>query len=393
MQLEDFYSLLTREGQWAIESASAFEPREKDFLQDFQMLAKRFPRDLARAALETAILRREAETKFPKAVKMYFTRQALEQATAWEVAAYRARRYTGFERIFDLGCSIGADTLALGKITPTTGVELDPLRLAMAHQNARSLGVPAEFLQADLHQLPFKLAGTPNSAIFFDPARRQDHRRAFTVEDYSPPLSILQSWLPHIPALGVKISPGVNLNELSGYDCEVEFISLNGELKEAMLWFGRFKTAGMRATLLPGPITLTADRQPVLPLAEPGAYIYEPDPAVIRAGLVSALGAQLNGAQLDPEIAYLTAGSYTPTPFARAWQVEDWLPFQLKNLRAYLRQRDVGPLTVKKRGSPIIPEQLIQDLRLDGNVEKTLFLTQMEGKPIVVVAKPDILKS
>jgi SAM-dependent methyltransferase len=392
MRLEDFYTLLTRQGQWAIESASAFDPREKDFLQDFQMLAKRFPRELARAALETAILRREAETKFPQAERMYFTRQAFEQATSWEVAVYRSQRFTGYDRIFDLGCSIGADTLALAKIAPTAGVDLDPLRLAIAHQNAHSLGVPAEFVQADLHQLPFKPFKDPAAAIFFDPARRRDHQRVFTVEEYSPPLSIIRSWLPHTPAMAVKISPGVDLDELSGYDCEVEFISLNGELKEAVLWFGPFKTAGMRATLLPGPITLTADHQPELPLAEPGGYIYEPDPAVIRAGLVAALGGRLNAAQLDPEIAYLTAASYTPTPFARAWQVEDWLPFQLKNLRAYLRQRDVGLLTVKKRGSPITPEQLIQDLRLDGNEEKTLFLTQMQGKPIVVVAKPEILK-
>jgi hypothetical protein len=392
MQLKHFYSLLTREGQWALESATAFEPREKDFLQDFQMLAKRFPRELARAALETAILRREAEAKFPQADKMYFTREALEQATSWEIASYRAKRYAGFDKIFDLGCSIGADTLALGKIAPTTGIDRDLLRLAIARQNAKNLGVPATFTQADLHHLPFKLGTSSNTAIFCDPARRQDHRRAFSVEQYSPPLSIINTWLPHIPALGVKVSPGVKLEELSGYDCEIEFISLNGELKEAVLWFGPCKTVGRRATLLPGHHTLTAEKQPQLPLSEPKAYIYEPDPAVLRAGLVAAIGEQLNAAQLDPEIAYLTAGQYTPTPFGRAWEVEDWLPFQLKNLRAYLRERDVGPLTVKKRGSPIVPEELIRDLRLEGEEEKTLFLTQMQGKPIVVIAKPHILK-
>jgi hypothetical protein len=393
MQLEHFYSLLTREGQWAIESAAAFEPREKDFLQDFQMLAKRFPRELARAALETAILRREATAKFPQADKMYFTREALEQATSWEIAAYRAKRYTDFDKIFDLGCSIGADTLALGKIAPTIGIDRDLLRLAIARQNAKNLNVPAAFIQANLHHLPFKSGASNNTAIFCDPARRQDHRRAFSVEHYSPPLSIISTWLPYMPAIGVKVSPGVNLEELSGYDCEIEFISLNGELKEALLWFGPFKTANRRATLLPGPHTLTAEDQPQLPLSEPKAYIYEPDPAILRSGLVATFGVQLNAAQLDPEIAYLTADQYTPTPFGRAWEVEDWIPFQLKKLRAALRERNVGPITVKKRGSPITPEELIRDLRLNGEAEKTLFLTQMQGKPIVVITKPQILKS
>jgi len=393
MQLEDFYPLLTREGQWAIDSAAAFEPREKDFLQDFKMLAKRFPRELARAALEVAILRREAESKFPRAEKMFFSREALEQATSWEIAAYRAERYTSHDRIFDLGCSIGADSLALGKIAPTIGVDLDPLRLAMARQNALNLRVSAEFFQADLHQLPFSLSTAGNAAIFCDPARRQDHQRVFNVEGYSPPLSLIKTWLPHIPAIGIKVSPGVKLDQLADYDCEIEFISLNGELKEAVLWFGPLKSAERRATLLPGGHTLTADLQPQLPLSEPKAYIYEPDPAILRAGLVAAIGTQLNAAQLDPEIAYLTANEYIPTPFARAWQVEDWLPFQLKNLRAHLREQNVGPITVKKRGSPITPEELIHDLRLEGEVEKTLFLTQLQGKPIVVIAKPEILKA
>ena len=392
MQLEHFYSLLTREGQWAIDSAAAFEPREKDFLQDFKMLAKRFPRELARAALETAILRREAETKFPHAEKMYFTREALEQATSWEIANYRAERYTGFEHIFDLGCSIGADTLALGKIAPAIGVDLDPLRLAMAQQNMKNLHVAAQFIQADLHLLPLNFAECDNTAIFCDPARRQDHQRTFNVEGYSPPLSLIKSWLPKIPAIGVKVSPGVKLDQLSSYDCEIEFISLNGELKEAVLWFGPLKSVERRATLLPGKHTLTAEEQPQLALSEPKKFIYEPDPAILRAGLVAALGAQLDAVQLDAEIAYLTADEHVSTPFARAWQVEDWLPFQLKELRAYLRERNVGPITVKKRGSPITPEELIQDLRLEGGIEKTLFLTQLRGKPIVIVAKPEIIK-
>jgi SAM-dependent methyltransferase len=382
MDILSFNALLTENGQWALESAMAFEPREVDFLADFQMLAKRFPRELARAALETAILRREARVKFPRAEVMYFTREALEQASSWLVAEYRSNRYQGFDHVLDLGCSIGGDTLPLSQIARTTGIDIDPLRLAMARENARALGLDAAFLQADLtdYALP------PASGAFFDPARRVDHRRAFSIEDYTPPLSIIKKWLPDIPALGVKISPGVELNEVEGYDCEVEFISVGRALKEAVLWFGPLKSAHRRATLLPGLHTLVADDIPQLPLSQPRAYLYEPDPAILRAGLVTVVGAQLDADQLDPQIAYLTSDSLTKTPFARVWVVEDWMPFQLKRLRAYLRERKVGRLTVKKRGSPLVPEALIRDLRLEGEEEKTVFLTQMEGKPIVIVA-------
>ena len=85
-----------------------------------------------------------------------------------------------------------------------------------------------------------------------------------------------------------------------------------------------------------------------LPLSEPLAHLYEPYPAVLRAGLVYQLGEQLDAYQLDPDIAYLTTSELKSTPFARSWRVEDWFPFGLKRLRAYLRQRSVGRVTVKK---------------------------------------------
>jgi len=108
----------------------------------------------------------------------------------------------------------------------------------------------------------------------------------------------------------------------------------------------------------------------------------------MRSGLVADLGTLLNAFQLDPEIAYLTTDKFMPTPFANAWEIEGWFPFGLKRLRSYLRERHVGQVTVKKRGSPLQPEALIRDLRLKGEDERILFLTQLEGRPIVVVCMP-----
>ncbi|MFZ6028117.1 MAG: class I SAM-dependent methyltransferase [Chloroflexota bacterium] len=396
MNLADFRALLTPAGQDALHAAAQLAPREENFLRDFSILQRRFPVDLARAALAVAILRGEAARKFAHPEELYFTREALEQASPEEVSAYRSQRYAPFERVADLGCSVGCDTLALARHVPVIGLDLDPLRLAMAAANGRREGHAVAFVQADLAR-PIPFPAYERTALFFDPARRAGHRRAFSVRDYSPPLSVIQNWLPNFPAAGVKISPGVDLDELAAYDCEIEFVSLRGELKEAALWFGPLRTAPRRATLLPGPHTLTPQepgfaqtgtcpgRLPAI--REPQACIYEPDPAILRAGLVRELAATLDAAQLDPDIAYLTAGKQTPTPFARAWAVEAWFPFQLKRLRAYLRERGVGRVTVKKRGSPLTPEALIRDLRLSGDEQRTVFLTHLRGEPIVVVAQ------
>ncbi len=393
MNIPSFRALLTPMGEEALEIAGSFYPREEDFLRRFQVLARRFPPEIARAALEIAILRKEGGSKFPFAEKMFFTRQALQQASGWEVSTYRAARYIGFERIFDLGCSIGGDTLALSHVAPTTGIDLDGLRLAMAQANVVGLGIQEKigFIQADLMTgLPFGCSSRRKDwALFFDPARREGEKRIFSVHDYHPPLSLVDDWVGSIPALGVKISPGVDLNEIQPYDAEVEFISVKGELKEAVLWFGPFKSTSRRATLLPGSHTLCEENPDPLPLSDPQAYIFEPDPAVLRAGLVGSLGFRIEACQLDPMIAYLTGEHRIATPFARVWKIETWFPFGLKRLRAYLRQQGIGKVTIKKRGSPIEPEALIHELRLHGEQERVIFLTQLKDKPIVIVAYPE----
>lgn len=396
MDLSDLRALLTPQGQDALEQAIARQPRERDFLEHQTALAKQFPAGIARAALETAILRAEATSKFPQAGKMFFTRPALEQASPFEVSAYRVERFAPFETLLDLGCSIGSDTLALAGLRPVLALDLDPLRLALARLNLAACqpAHPVQLLQADLSRpLPVRLSA--GMGLFFDPARRSQGRRIYSVREYQPPLEVLQLWLKQAPSLGVKLSPGVNLDELRAYDAEIEFISLRGELKEAVLWFGPLKRAARRAVLLPGAHTLEAaalEPEPVIPVDEPRSYLYEPDPAVLRAGLVRKLAARIGAAQLDPDIAYLTSDRYTPTPFAKAYAVEEWLPFSLKRLRARLRALRIEEVTVKKRGSPIPPEALIRDLRLKpgsgGGTGRIVFLTHLRGRPIALICLP-----
>jgi len=386
MDIQTFPVLRSPLGQEAIRAAQALFPTEYAFLQHYQTLCRTYPPDLARVALETAIYRAEATNKFgERAAQMYFTREAMEQATPDEVSAHHAQRFSGAHHILDLGCSIGGDTHHLAQYALTIGLDRDPLRLHLARANVPG----AEFALADLTS-PLPFASAHHTALFFDPARRNNGRRAFSIHHYTPPLDIVRTWLPHFPALGVKISPGVKREELAEYDAEVEFVSLSGDLKEAILWFGPLKRGTWRATLLPTGDTLIGDPTLPAPIAtEPGAYLYEPDAAVIRAGLVTTLAQQLDASLLDSTIAYLTSDTAHITPFARRWQVEAWMPFHLKKLRAALRKRGVGRVTVKKRGSPLQPEQLIRDLRLKkGEEERILVLTRVQRQHSVLICSP-----
>lgn len=397
MDLLSFRQLVSPGGLELLNLVCQLKPKEEDYLLHFQRLSRQFSPNLVQAALETAILRQKASVKFPFAEHLFFTRDALEQASAWDIAFYRAKRYARFERVFDLGCSVGCDSLALSQFLPTIGLDRDPLRLAMAQANLRFVNraKAAEVILADLNvSIPVSWEN-PHQALFFDPARREDGKRLHHVEQYQPPLHLIQIWRERFPNLGVKVSPAVNLEELSQYDCEVEFISRAGELKEAVLWFGELRSAAFRATILPTQVSMSgeadlANNLEKTSISPPRQYLYEPDPAILRARLVRSLATQLNAGQLDADIAFLTSDQLIPTPFARVWEVEGWMSFNVKKLREYLRSRNVGKVTVKKRGSPVVPQELEQQLKLKGTEERILFLTHYDGKPIVIVAHHEI---
>jgi hypothetical protein len=386
VDLATFAALLTPAGQAAVAEAAALDPREESFLRNFNRLAKRFPADLARAALETALLRHKARGKFTRADQMYFTREALEQSSGEVVARYRAGRFAAYGAVGDFCCGIGGDTLALAAAARVVAVDADPLRLAMAEQNAAAYGVRERvaWSEADLRTLPLPDVG----AIFFDPSRRTGGRRRLSMSDYEPPLDIVNGWQGSVPAVGVKVAPGVSWDELREHDAEAEFISVAGEMKECVLWFGPLRTAGRRATLLPGRHTLTADEVPPPRLSGVGAYLYEPDAAVLRAGLVTLLAERLGAYQIDLDIAYLTADELRPTPFAEAFRIEEAMPFQLKRLRERLRHLGVGRVTVKKRGSPLDSVTLVRQLRLTGTDSRVLILTRVAGLPYVLIGSP-----
>jgi SAM-dependent methyltransferase len=339
----------------------------------------------AGAALTMARLRDRAAAKFgPRAAGMFFTEDGLQQASSPAVSAYRARTLRE-GRTLDVCCGIGTDSLELARAGHTvTGLDLDPVRIAIARHNVAVTGLDcADFQVADVCD------GIPPGfdAIFYDPARRDaSGRRIYDVERYIPPLSLARSW--QAAEIVVKLSPGVDLAQLSSYGGVVEFVSVDGELKEALLWLNGADHARLRATLLHDGEAhhwQNGNDDTAVDLSEPRDWLIEPDPALIRAGLVGAAARQYDGCLLDETIAYFTAGDRPVSPWLRSWRVLDWMPFHLKKLRAYLRQRGIGRVSVKKRGSPLTPEELISRLKLKGDGSCTLVLTRCQGRPIVVI--------
>ncbi|WP_320779542.1 class I SAM-dependent methyltransferase [Streptomyces sp. CRN 30] len=386
--MNDLDALRTPAGRALLDEVRSTDPAQE--LAVATRLRRTHPAELVSAALGQARLRQRAVAKFgaEDAGRMFFTPNGVEQSTRARVAAYRARRFTelGVASVADLCCGIGGDAIALARAgIRVLAVDRDPAAVAAARANAEALELDGliEVRQADVTEVD--TGGY--DAVFVDPARRGGRGRVFDPEAYSPPLSwAVRAARTASRAAALKVAPGIP-HEVVPDGAEAEWISDGGDVKEAVLWFGT-EPGAVRATLLPGPRTLLSRGLPDPEVRAPGRYLYEPDGAVVRAHLVAEVADRVGGGLLDATIAYVTSDDLRPDPYATAYEITDVLPFGVKKLKALLRKREVGVLTVKKRGSAVEPEELRRKVKPQGPHSATVFLTRVAGAPSMLIGRP-----
>jgi hypothetical protein len=227
-------------------------------------------------------------------------------------------------------------------------------------------------------------------AAVLDPARRADGRRQLDPGRWSPPWSTVAELLHRVPASVVKVAPGLDHDRVPA-GIEAEWVSVGGSIVEALLWGRGPSAVWRRATLVRDGVVheLTADADPgPADVAPVRGWLHEPDPALIRSGLLSLVAADLCATLVDPTIAYLTSDDPAGSPWLRSYRITEALPFNLKKLKALLRARGVGRVVVKKRGSPIEPETLARQLRGPGSGSAVVVVTRVSGAPTVLVCDP-----
>ncbi len=338
---------------------------------------------LVALAFSQAELRRRARAKFTRADDMLLTRDGLEQASMEVVARHRVARLAGIGRIADLCCGIGGDLVALAGGREVVAVDRDATHLLLAKHNAQVYDVSAgvTFVDADVRDVPLSV-----DAVFLDPARRSGGARLGATAT-EPPLDWALGLAATVPTV-VKAAPGVPHSAVPrGW--EIEFVSVGGDLKEACLWSPQLASTTTRATLLPGGHTLLPMGGDPLAVADPGAWLLDPDPAVTRAGLVQELGRALGAWQIDPRIAFLSADAALRTPFGRSHRVLASLPFRLKDIGVHIREHGIGALDVRRRGLAGDVEDIRRRLPLDGPVRATLMLTRVRDRPWAMLCVDD----
>ncbi|MCZ4654989.1 class I SAM-dependent methyltransferase [Dietzia kunjamensis] len=398
MTPEDLEFLRTAAGRDLLDLAAGLAWSRADLVASTAAVRRADPVHAA-AAIDVVTARARARGGIRGAGAMLLTDEAVQQATAWPVAALRAGRLAGRD-VHDVTCSVGAELAELvRRADRVIGSDLDPVRARMAAHNVPD----ALVCVADALAPPSR-----DAVLVADPARRSGGRRVHDPARLSPPL-------PDLLAVAadrdhaIKCAPGLDTSVLD-HCGEVELVSLDGSVREACLWSpGLSAGVRRRATVVRtaaadaagpwGPPRLVADGvavhveevtdgddDEVDAHEEAERFIVDPDGAVVRAGLVRHWARRHGLRQLDPRIAHLT-GPRIPDGYT-GFEVLEKCRLDRKQLRRVLRQRDCGSLEILVRGVDTDPDVLRRSLSLSGSRPLALVVTRIGSSAVVFVCGP-----
>ncbi|MFT4214645.1 MAG: class I SAM-dependent methyltransferase [Microbacterium sp.] len=392
MDHAELTALLTPEGLRLVDELGALESTDAVASAVSRLRAAGLSPDLVSAAIGQARLRTRARAKFGAfADRMLFTRAGLEQATRLSVGARHAGRFrdAGITHLADLGCGIGGDALAFAGLgLDVLAVDADETTAALAAYNLAPFGAGAAVRHARAEDVDLDGIG----AVWLDPARRTAGHTETTrigAGDWSPALDWVFALASSLPA-GIKLGPAFD-RDLIPPDAEAQWISVDGSTIELVVWTGALARPGVRRAALvvrgdtAAELTAGSDAADA-PVRALGAFVHEPEGAVIRARLIGEVARQLEAGMLAPGIAYLTSDAPLTSPFVQSFRVREQLPADVKALSRALREREIGTLEIKKRGVDVDPAALRTTLKLRGPHSATLILTRVSGKRIALLA-------
>jgi len=328
------------------------------------------------AMAEQVGCRRRAARKLPgwnERDCLYLPR-ALEQCASLPCARHK-NALLDDAGVLDCCAGLGVDASLLADAgRPVLACEHDPLLAELLAYNAERLGITLTIHAGDGLAALRASDAKRYPQVYADPDRREGGRRRLALSDLRPePTAVLGAAGPRRVLL--RLPPGSAPQELRALPGlrTLHYVSHAGELKELLADCpGADEAAiGRRALRIDDhgrpthEITTRDGGDAGANLRdEADAWFFEPDPAVIRAGLVGALAARHGMALLHPRVAFLTAAADRPDFFGRRLRVLAQGRYQRKQLRQELRRHDLPGAEIVCRHFPRKPAELAAELHL-----------------------------
>ncbi len=344
-----------------------------------------------RAMAEQIACRKKAAVKLPSLSRfpLLYTRLALEQASGERAAEWKASLMQG-RRAIDLTGGLGIDTLFLARrFEHVVSCERSEVLSRLAEANRRVMGVAnVETRIGDSEELLAGYADDSFDWLLVDPARREHGGRSAGLTASSPDVVRLHDLMLRKAAKAcIKASPAL---EISGLETqlpslfEVIVLSVDGECKEVLLLLDREHVAGKRPGIRavcfgkePFEIASSGDEPPDRAVAEaPGAWLYEPDAAIIKARLTGELARQMQLEFLNFSVDYLTSDKLIEPFPGRSFRIEEFRPFRPKSFRKELAELGITNAAIQRRDFPLSVEELRKRYKIGESSERFLFFTK-----------------
>ncbi len=285
-------------------------------------------------------------------------------ATPKVVAEYRAKRLK-CKTIADISCGIGGQALYFAKYCDLVyAIEIDEKKIAYAKMNANAMGLNnINFIRGDALS-PHVITQLPKlDIVFSDPARPPTEIKR-SIHSLSPSISkVMEAYSEKTSDFAFEVPPQLT-SERIPFDCEKEYISLQGKLNRLNLYFNSLKRADVSAVALPGEASILSDEKTrsTKKMELPSSYAYEPHECVTKAGLVEQLLSDLKQQDDDTGILELDGkrtiiSSSKPLIsclFKNSYKVTGIMEADLKKINKYLKGNSFGKLIIR---APIEPEK------------------------------------
>jgi hypothetical protein len=379
MTYEPDDSGLTIEGLSYLEANPALMAAAEEVAQvtaaEVTRLRKQWPADFVRMALTVARARRKARNggKFEGLGELWGMPEAVEQATGTRVARHKAVRFADYfsefgkqtsaaNVIWDICAGIGGDARELERVAAIQAVDMSPVRLWCLMKNCGPRVRPV-CRKVDEKLAEFLTTSAVRGAAFHcDPARRSAGTRKHHWEDMEPGPVVLETLIERFSAGAIKLSPAVDFKSLPGG--EVEVISTDGSVVQAVLWLGGLRRYQRSATVMRGAASVTVEGEPGR-VEVPGPaekFVYEIDGAVHRAGLAQNLTRALRLNWLAKDGGYVTAEQLVEHLALTRFTHIETIAYSEKNLLETLRKLPASDraVEIKTRGGVDIDTDLLQ---------------------------------
>ena len=299
----------------------------------------------------------------PKFSKPVFTcGEGVRFATPEVVARYRAWRLKTAV-LADISCGIGGQAVCFAEeCNRVYGVDIDGERLECARRNAGVYGVDnITFIEGDALSPQVVEQVADADVIFSDPARpaEEDVRQTDSLRPGIP--MVMEAYGDVTDSFAFEAPPQMPPQRID-FDCEREYLSMDGKLNRLTLYFGPLKRCERSAVVLKKDMYYMLKSGISIPPGIPEAeeipdYAFEPDPAVVKAELLGELAAELNIniglIKIDARRSLLTSVSNIDSPFFKnRYRVLDKVTFDCNKINRLLKEHSIGKALIRFNVEP-----------------------------------------